>query len=217
MSQDDPSPSVEPLSRVGRAMSSSRLLPGGLLVLAVVLPPVGALLGHLYLDQLDDDDWRALVAVIVGWIMAVVMVIALVLFLGYDEQQSALREQQAKRDRAAQELDRAVEASPSYGKVDAAFCRSLVSTMDEMPPPGWVQSSDQVTPGLLSSLDEVAAIESPNQAQYSVYRDYLVSFDDHTAVEHVEMYTAAKTAFEEDSLACIPLVDLSASGSSADE
>lgn len=175
------------------------------LVLAFVLPPVGAVLGHLSLRRYLNRRKLSRAAIIVGWVLTVVAVMLSLTFFAWRGEQSQVQAYQTQVSKDQQELEKAVEASPSRGKVDRAFCQALTTVADMTPSDGFVRDKSQISPSLVNGFAVMGGMTTPNKDFYAGYAEHLKVFDEHTAQEHTDQALGLRTAMNDDALGCIGL------------
>lgn len=181
-----------------------------------LLPPVGAIMGHIWLAWEGKDKdvpgrRHAVVGIIVGWFLTFVLgVAALVGATLWFEASEEARIQESREQITQEELATvlsAAEDSPATGVIDAATCDGIFSVVNpETPPEDLAQ--------LVGSYEGLAAGETPNADAYADYADYLREFDsaedfedlDEAGVaERTENAEMVLEALDEDSLGCVAL------------
>lgn len=195
--------------RATRVAATKRLATTSLIG-AFVLPPAGAVLGHLTLhrrrierDSQPKTTWRkARWAVLVGWVMTGVLIVLGGLWLGYSEQKSAQEQTAAAQELAAKQLQEAADTSPSLGKVDAAFCKDLSALESVSPETMIIRDGSQITVEILNGYRAISAGKTPNAGLYVGYISHLRDFD--ALSDDVKSAEALKvrTALRDDALAC---------------
>lgn len=175
------------------------------LVLAFVLPPVGAILGHLSLRQYLNRRKFSRAAVIIGWVLTVIAVMLSLTFFAWRGEQSSVQAYQAQVAKSQQELEKAVAASPSRGKVDREFCQTFTSVANMTPSDGFVRDKVQITPSLVNGFAVMGGMKTPNKAFYADYAEHLKTFDDHDSQTHTDQALGLRKVMNEDALGCIGL------------
>lgn len=183
-----------------------------------LLPPVGAIMGHLWLawegKERDAPGRRhAVTGIIVGWFMTFVLIVgALIGFTLWFEAAEDARIQEARDEIMQQELAVILEAavdSPSAGAVDAEACDAIFAVVNPETPPEELSE-------LIEGYESLAASDTPNSDEYASYAAYLSEFDSTEAFqnlsedqeqERTENATEVLGALDEDSLACVAFDD----------
>lgn len=200
---------IEPIEAPSRSAKHARL-PIIAAVLTPLLPPIGALLGHLALRLTRARQVLSWGAIIIGWMMTAVMVVGAVLYFEARGEQEAFAEAQQQRQ---EQMHQAIEDSPSTGRVSEEFCTAFVTAMQASPPSGYITHPEQLNDELLAAYEELAQIESPHSQTYTAYHQYLVQIDTAeeldelpTEQEHQESAEQLDAALMDDVPACVPVV-----------
>lgn len=204
MSQQSDENTVAPKRR--RPTTDPTRLPVIAAVLAFVLPPVGAVLGHIGMRR---TYWRRRLlwlSIIIGWLLTLVLASG---YLVWDLDRSHEAAQQSRHEQADAQMREMIKQSDSYGKVDEDFCADLKTAVQTEVPQG-MTSSDEVPDDSIAAYQKLADSTTPHAKTYANFVDYLqdvaddedVSAKDQAAVE--QHFT---TATESDIIACLPLVD----------
>lgn len=209
-------------------------MPKVAVIFAMVIGPIGALLGHLGLawskDELRYNENMSVlksrrwswVAVFVGWFMTAVTLGGIGLWYSAEAESRAQSEAEdelmANQEQVRQEVIAAAPDSPSAGEVDAAFCEVVVDDLYHTGSNFGVVLDYRMIPE-----DSVAAFEhagsdavtTPNGAVYSDYADHLAAVSDGGAaaeLSEVDMLTDAAEHAEpvlvglnDDILGCVDL------------
>lgn len=155
---------------------------------AFLLPPVGAIMGHLWLawegKEKDVVGRRhAMTGIIVGWFMTfVVTVVGLIGYATWEQSREADRVQESQEQIAEEELAQILalaESSDSLGEVDAVVCDALFTEVIPAPSPsGFVVTEyDHISDELISGYRSMAEGESPYAELYGDYADRLAGFE----------------------------------------
>lgn len=181
-----------------------------------LLPPVGAIMGHLWLawegkDKDAPGRRHAVTGIIIGWALTLVLgIAALIGFTLWFESAEQDRVQESREEILQDELDAVLEASeqsPSTGEVDAATCDAVFAVVNPAAAP-------QEVSDLVASYEVIADGETPNVEAYTSYAEYLDGFEsvedyaDITEAEQAERddrNAEILDALDEDSLGCVAL------------
>lgn len=181
-----------------------------------LLPPVGAVMGHLFLAWEGKDKdvpgrRHAVTGVIIGWTLTFVLGVTALIggTLWYESGEEA-RIQEAREQIAQEELARVLEEavdSPSAGAVDAQSCDAVFGVLNPETQPEEVSD-------LVERYEAITDGETPNTEIYTDYAGYLSGFDspedfadiDESEAQEREAQTeSVMGALNEDSLACVAL------------
>lgn len=194
--------------------SERRLSTPLLIALVLLLPPVGAVLGHLESGRARRAvpprpvPARAKHAIWIGWLLTVVLVFAGALALGYaqhlDEEAAQQREAALLDEQLAAEDERIAADSPSAGLVSAELCTGLAGVLALSPATGIVVDPADATAALVAEYSAYAELAGPNQALAAEYAAHLAAFDSFSEEEKIDMGERQLAALEADSAACLP-------------
>lgn len=197
--------------------------------LAVIFPPAGLVMGHLWLAWSKDElSWshtgsvlasrrKAFVAVFIGWPMLLLMVIGAVTVsqLVLEERQQSQAEEEMEQAQAEQReaMLEAASESESVGEVDEAFCAAMIDGVyPQMPVEGFVMHHDMISEELITGLETASETgASPNQEIYADYAGYLAGFSDQEEFEdfgdegHIEQAEPFAEAVTSDIFACMDM------------
>ncbi|OKI23679.1 hypothetical protein A6A08_02615 [Nocardiopsis sp. TSRI0078] len=182
-------------------------LPALAVVLAFLVPPVGAVLGHVAVRRTYWRRGLSRLAVAAGWTMTALSASGVLLYLGYQNEVARAEALAAAEEQAQEQMRQAIADSPSYGLVDEEFCQTLTEVAEISPRTEFVTSQEQISGAMVEGYETLAGTDTPNAQVYGDYARYLVSFSDHDVDEHVARAEALQQAVNEDVLACLPLVD----------
>lgn len=187
------------------------LVPTRLPVLAAVLaflaPPAGAVLGHVAVRRTYWRHGLSRLAIAAGWTMTALSACGVLVYLGYREEEARIEALAAAEEQAQEQMRRAIAESPSTGLLDEEFCRVLGEVAETAPSTGFVTSPEQVNSAMVEGYGTLGRTDTPNAQVYDDYAQYLVSFADHDADEHVAHAEDLQQAVNDDVLACLPLMD----------
>ncbi|GAB2481158.1 hypothetical protein GCM10026982_01260 [Nocardiopsis aegyptia] len=182
-------------------------LPALAVLLAFLVPPAGAVLGHVTVRR---TYWRrslSRLAIAAGWTMTALSASGLLLYLNYQDRVARAEAVAAAEAQAEEQMRRAIADSPSYGLVDEEFCQALTEVAEISPRTEFVTSQEQISGAMLEGYETLAGTDTPNAQVYGDYAEYLTSFADHDVDGHVAQAEALQQAVNEDVLACLPFVD----------
>lgn len=227
---DDPQRAQSPPAEITETDQPAQLplMPRLALWLAVLVPPVGTVMGHLWLVWTKDEmTWSqtdevlhtrrpAWAAVFIGWPMTLLVVAAAVTGVSWWQQESAQeaeqRVAQEAEEQTREEITQAASDSPSAGEVDQVFCTALLDgVVAEVPVTGFVYEYQQISDELLTGLEQAGEGVSPNEDVYADYREHLLSFnsaeefDELDEGSHTGPAEDLVTALDADQLGCVDL------------
>lgn len=182
-------------------------LPALAAVLAFLVPPAGAVLGHVAVRRTYWRRGLSRLAITAGWTMTALSACGVLLYLGYREEEARIEALAAAEERAQEQMRQAIAGSPSTGLLDEEFCRVLGEVAETAPATGFVTSPEQINSAMVEGYGTLGRTDTPNAQVYDDYAEYLVSFDDHDVDEHVAHAEDLQQAVNDDVLACLPLVD----------
>ena len=182
-------------------------LPALAVVLAFLVPPVGAVLGHAAMRRTYWRRGLSRLAIVAGWTMTALSASGLLLYLHYLDDVARIEALEAVEEQAQEEMRQAIAESPSYGLVDEEFCQTLAEVGEISPPTDFVTGPEQISGTMVEGYEALAGTDTPNAQVYDDYARYLVSFTDHEVDEHVARAEELQQAVNEDVLACLPLMD----------
>lgn len=222
--ETDSTPTVRP------AQQKAPLPPRLAALLSFLLPPVGVVLGHLWLfwtkdelriDQDADAAEReyimrsrrpAWLALVVGYPLTLLVSLAVVVGVTYYQQSAQQDEIAAIEAEQREELLEAAADSESAGEVSTGFCDQLIGeTLAQSPPSGFVVSYAEIDDELIAGYEALSDEQSPNSAVYGDYAAHLSSFDDEQSwddydpEDHAEAAQPVGAALDADSLGCADL------------
>ncbi|WP_156365883.1 hypothetical protein [Nocardiopsis sp. NRRL B-16309] len=200
--EDDTGEAAEP----AEDLAPTRL-PALAVVLAFLVPPVGAVLGHTAVRRTYWRRGLSRLAIAAGWTMTALSASGLLLYLHYRDEVARVEALEAAEEQAQEEMRQAIAESPSYGLVDEDFCQALTEVAEISPPTEFVTSQEQISGTMIEGYETLAGTDTPNAQVYGDYAHYLVSFTDHEVNEHVARAEELQQAVNDDVLACLPLVD----------
>lgn len=173
-------------------------------VLAVLAPPVGAVLGHISLRRTFWRRGLSWIAVVLGWTLTLILAGG---FLAWDGDRRAQEATDARVAAADEQTREVIRSTESFGKVDMQFCEDLKVAANLTPQDGFVTQPDEVTPELVAAYATLGESSTPHAAAYTAYATHLEGFGG--ASEDAKMDEANKmvAASTDDVYACLPLVD----------
>ncbi len=172
---------------------------------------VGIICGHIALGQIKKTGERgrgfALAGTIIGYVALAFTILAIVFTfvmagIAVQAANSSLSELEQMTEELETPTEPGVEESPtdsseSSGDVSPEFCAALeaISAM------GAEASSPEMAPEALESFRALAEIESPNQAAYQAFYEYIQ--DPMNASNSETVFSDYIDAVSEDSMACM--------------
>ncbi|MBB6121595.1 hypothetical protein [Nocardiopsis algeriensis] len=182
-------------------------LPALAAILAFLVPPAGAVLGHIAVRR---TYWRlglSRLAIRAGWTMTVLSSCGVLIYLGYQDEVARIEALAAAEEQAREQLREAIAESPSTGLLDEEFCRVLSEVAETAPATGFVTNPEQISSAMVEGYGELGQTDTPNAQVYGDYAQYLVSFTDHDADEHAAHAEGLQQAVNDDVPACLALED----------
>lgn len=173
-------------------------------ILAMLLPPIGAVLGHISLRRTFWRQGLSWGAVVLGWTLTVVLTGG---FLAWDGDRRAQEATEARVAAADAQTREMIESTESFGKLNAGFCEQLKVTANLIPQQGFVQSGADITPELIAAYAALGETETPHSQIYADYAEHLSEFDSTSNEEKAEIARSMVSASSDDVYACLPLVD----------
>lgn len=173
-------------------------------ICAVLLPPIGAVLGHISLRRTFWRRGLSWGAVVLGWLLTLVLAGGLLAWDGDRRAQEATDARVAAADAQTREM---IESTESFGKLDAAFCDQLKVAASLTPQQGFIQDGADITPELVAAYTALGETETPHAQVYADYAEHLDDFDAASNEEKADTARAMVSASSDDVYACLPLVD----------
>lgn len=174
------------------------------LILAMLLPPVGAISGHIALRRTFWRRGLSWGAVVMGWTLTLVLTGG---FLAWDGDRRAQEATDARVAAADAQTREIIESTESFGKLDIAFCNQLKVAAGLTPQEGFVLDGADITPELIAAYDALGATETPHAQVYADYAEHLDNFDAASSEKKADMAQDLVAASTDDVYACLPLVE----------
>lgn len=173
-------------------------------VLAVLAPPVGAVLGHISLRRTFWRRGLSWIAVVLGWTLTLILAGG---FLAWDGDRRAQEATDARVAAADEQTREVIRSTESFGKVDMQFCEDLKVAANLTPQDGFVTQPDEVTPELVDAYVALGESDTPHAQAYADYAAHLEEFDGASKDTKTAAAGELVAASADDVYACIPLVN----------